>query len=216
MTNETKILTALLDPNGTDHYLMHTTVGRNITIRHDGVTNAIIIEHGDKRIMVAMGKEDSLDGLIPLMRMKKGVREFDTYREPLTPTKSGEDGKGIPSVFSFNIMERMTPLEKHIADNLDIPDVAGGFVMRSVGSHDEPHTTVADHPFMKLDPVFGGEYHPTDTLDCGCIDRDQAKVACESCHRISCLDCHEIDSTPVKVADWKCKEGFGCSMEEEE
>lgn len=185
MTNETKILTALLDPNGTDNYLMHTTVGRNITIRHNGRDNAIIIEHGDKRIMVAMGKEDSLDKLIPFMRMKKGVQEFDTYREPLTPTKGGEDGKGIPSVFNFKIMERLTPLEQHIAD--------------------KPHTTVADHLFMT-----------TDTLDCGCIDRDQEKVACESCHRISCLDCHEIDSTPVKVDDWKCKDGFGCSMEEEE
>jgi hypothetical protein len=132
MTNETKILTALLDPNGTDNYLMHTTVGRNITIRHNGRDNAIIIEHGDKRIMIAMGKENSLDKLVPFMRAKKGVREFDTYRQPLTQTKGGEDGKGIPSVFNFKIMERLTPLEQHIIDNLDIPDVDGGFVMRPV------------------------------------------------------------------------------------
>lgn len=110
MTNETKILTALLDPNGTDNYLMHTTVGRNITIRHNGRDNAIIIEHGDKRIMIAMGKENSLDKLVPFMRAKKGVREFDTYRQPLTQTKGGEDGKGIPSVFNFKIMERQSPM----------------------------------------------------------------------------------------------------------
>ena len=111
MTNETKILTALLDPNKTDYYLMHMTVGRNITVRHNGRDNVIIIEHGDKRIMIAMGKEDSSDNLIPFMRDKKGVQEFDTYRQPLTQTKSGEDGKAITNVFDFKIMERQSPIE---------------------------------------------------------------------------------------------------------
>ncbi len=47
--------------------------------------------------------------------------------------------------------------------------------------------------------------------DCGCIDHnDYENIGCESCHYISCLDCHHIDSTPVNVDDWKCKEGYGC------
>ena len=166
MTNETKILTALLDPNHTDHYLMHTTVGRNITIRHNGRDNAIIIEHGNKRIMVAMGKEDSFDGLIPFMEAKKGVREFDTYREPLTPTKGGEDGKGIPSVFNFKIMERQSPMVLRPVDTIRyrmfdhddivIPEIRDNKaeifsaldpVFGQPVFH-KPHTTVADHPFM--------------------------------------------------------------------
>jgi predicted RNA-binding Zn-ribbon protein involved in translation (DUF1610 family) len=158
---------------------MHTTVGRNITIRHDGVSNLIIIEHGDKRIMVAMGKEDSLDRLVPLMETKKGVHEFDTYREPLTPTGS--------SVFGHPIMERMTPLEQHIADNLDIPDVIGGIVMRPVGSE----YVVLDHSKIVIPEVrdmMSKRKSHYDCIRCGYMGENnlvhEVGMVCDACMTI--------------------------------
>jgi len=58
----------------------------------------------------------------------------------------------------------------------------------------------------------------SNTYDCGCPKPDnyyerinQGSVSCETCGYLSCLDCHHIDSTPAKVADWKCYEGHGCN-----